>query len=181
MGDSFTTIIAIFLAAILMFIFPLMAVSERTDDVSQLVAETATTDFVDGVRSTGKLTIDSYDKFVQQLASTGNSYSVEMLAQILDSNGTIKTTQVESTKVGENGYYNLYTKQIEEKLGIGSIDGTTKPLVFKEGDLFSATVKNTNTTIAQSLKNFLYKVAGNDTYQIAAQHAGMVTVNGNNR
>ena len=73
MGDSFITIIAIFLAAILMFIFPLMAVSERTDDVSQLVAETATTDFVDNVRSTGKLTIDGYDKFVSQLASTGNS------------------------------------------------------------------------------------------------------------
>mgnify|MGYP001065037120 CR=1 FL=1 len=32
MGDSFVTIIAIFLAAILMFIFPLMSISERTDD-----------------------------------------------------------------------------------------------------------------------------------------------------
>ena len=36
MGDSIITIIAIFLAAILMFIFPLMALSERSDDISQL-------------------------------------------------------------------------------------------------------------------------------------------------
>lgn len=179
MGDSFITIIAIFLAAILMFVFPLMAVSERTDDVSQLVVGTATTDFVDNVRSTGKLTVDGYDKFIHNLASTGNTYSVEMQASILDENPTVKTTQAETTKIGENVYYNLYTSQIEDRLGIGT--GTAKTLVLKEGDLFSATVKNTNTTISQSLKNFLYKVAGNDTYQIAAQHAGMVTVNGNSR
>ena len=36
MGDSLITIIAIFLAAILMFVFPLMSLSERTDDISQL-------------------------------------------------------------------------------------------------------------------------------------------------
>ena len=50
MGDSFVTIIAIFLAAILMFVFPLMSISERTDDVSQLSVQTATTEFVDKVR-----------------------------------------------------------------------------------------------------------------------------------
>ena len=54
MGDSFVTIIAIFLAAILMFVFPLMSISERTDDVSQLSVQTATTEFVDKVRTTGK-------------------------------------------------------------------------------------------------------------------------------
>ena len=47
----------------------------------------------------------------------------------------------------------------------------------KETD-FSVTVKNTNTTIAQIIRNFLYRIAGNDTYQIAAQHGGIVTVNG---
>lgn len=67
MGDSFVTIIAIFLAAILMFVFPLMSISERTDDVSQLSVQTATTEFVDKVRTTGKLTLDDYDKYVQTI------------------------------------------------------------------------------------------------------------------
>ena len=49
MGDSLVTIIAIFLAAILMFVFPLMALSERTDDISQLAVQTGTTEFVDNV------------------------------------------------------------------------------------------------------------------------------------
>jgi len=172
MGDSLMTIIAIFLAAILMFVFPLMSMSDRTDDISQLLVETATTEFVDNVRSTGKLTLDDYDKYVQEISSTGNTYDVEMTAQILDENPGIKTTQAEITKIGENVYYNLYTTQIEDRLKSNST------LKLKEGDIFSVSVKNTNTTISQSLKNFFYKISGNDTYQVAAQHAGMVTVNG---
>ena len=70
MGDSLITIIAIFLAAILMFIFPLMALAERTDDISELSVQTSTTDFVDNVRSTGKLSLDDYDSFLQELVST---------------------------------------------------------------------------------------------------------------
>ncbi len=173
MGDSFVTIIAIFLAAILMFIFPLMSISERTDDVSQLSVQTATTEFVDKVRTTGKLTLDDYDKYMQTITSTGNSFEVSMQAQILDENPGVKTTQAETTKIGENVYYNLYTSQIESRL-----NDNTNRITFKEGDRFSVTVKNTNTTIAQILRNFLYRIAGNDTYQIAAQHAGIVTVNG---
>ena len=122
MGDSFVTIIAIFLAAILMFVFPLMSISERTDDVSQLSVQTATTEFVDKVRTTGKLTLDDYDKYVQTITSTGNSFEVSMQAQILDENPGVKTTQAETTKIGENVYYNLYTSQLENKLS----DSSTK-------------------------------------------------------
>ena len=96
-------------SAILMFVFPLMSISERTDDVSQLSVQTATTEFVDKVRTTGKLTLDDYDKYVQTITSTGNSFEVSMQAQILDENPGVKTTQAETTKIGENVYYNLYT------------------------------------------------------------------------
>lgn len=172
MGDSFITIIAIFLAAVLMFVFPLMSMSERTDDVSQLSVQTATTEFVDSIRTTGKLTADSYDKYLQTLSSTGNSYEVDIQLQILDENPGVKTTQADTTKIGENLYYNLYTSQVEEKL-----DNNGK-ITLKEGDRISVSVKNTNQTISQILKNFFYSLSGNDTYQIFAQHAGIVTVNG---
>lgn len=175
MGDSLITIIAIFLAAVLMFVFPLMAMSERTDDVSQLSVQTATTEFVDNVRATGKLTLEDYDKFIQLITSTGNSFDVEMQAYILDENPSVKTTQAETTKIGESLYYILPTTQLEERLTNSS---TGNKLTLKEGDRFYVTVKNTNTTIAQTLRNFFYSISGNDTYQIAAQHAGIVTVNG---
>ena len=176
MGDSLITIIAIFLAAILMFIFPLMALSERTDDVSQIAVQTATTEFTNNVRTTGKLTLEDYEKFISTIYSTGNTYDVQMQAQILDENPGVKTTQAETTKIGENVYYILYTTQIEERIANSKND----TLTLKEGDRFMVTVKNTNTTIAQTLRNFFYKLSGNDTYQIAAQHGGIVTVNGTN-
>lgn len=172
MGDSLITIVAIFLAAILMFVFPLMAMSERTDDISQLAVQTATTDFVDNVRTTGKLTLEDYEKYLQTITSTGNSFDVDIEVQILDENPGVKTTQAEMTKIGENLYYNLYTSQVEEKL-----DNNGR-ITLKEGDMVSVTVKNTNQTIAQQLKNFFYQLTGNETYQIAAQNAGIVTVNG---
>ena len=108
MSDTLITVVAIALAAILMFVFPLMTMSDRTDDVSQLTIETATTEFVDDVRTTGKLTMDKYSKFVENISSTGNSYDVEMDLQVLDENPGKKTTQAESTKIGENVYYSMY-------------------------------------------------------------------------
>lgn len=172
MSDSLITIVAIFLAAILMFIFPLMSMADRTDDVSSLAVQTTTTEFVDKVRTTGRLTLDDYDQFVATLASTGNSYDIEMTIQHLDENPGVKVTQADITKIGENLYYSEYTTQIEEKL---ENDGRIN---LKEGDIFSTTVKNTNTTIAEMLRGFFYSVSGNDSYQISGQHAGTVGVNG---
>lgn len=172
MGDSLITIIAIFLAAILMFVFPLMSLSERTDDISQLAVQTATTEYVDKIKTTGKMTLDDYEKYLSTITATGNSFEVEMLIQQLDENPGVKTTQAETTKIGENLYYNKYTSQIEDEL-------TSKGrITLKEGDIVSVTVKNTNKTISQMLRNFFYMVSGNDSYQISAQQSGVVAVNG---
>ena len=171
MNDTAMSVIAIFLAAILMFIFPLMSTADRTDDISQQAVQTATTEFVDNIRSTGKITQDKYDSFVSTIAETGNSYDVEIEAQKLDETSRKKTAIASQSKVGENNYYSEYTSQIESELGSnGEYD-------LKEGDLISVTVKNTNKTISQILKNFFYSVTGNNTYNIAAQHSGIVNVN----
>lgn len=176
MSDTLITVVAIALAAVLMFVFPLMTMSDRTDDVSQLSVETATTEFVDDVRTTGRLSLDKYSKFVENIQATGNSYDVEMEVKTLDENPGKKTTQAEATKIGENVYYSVYTSQILDT--ITGDNGKSKTMILKEGDIFSTSVKNTNTTLSQQLKNFFYSVTGNDTYTIAAEHAGIVTANG---
>lgn len=173
MSDTLITIIAIFLAAILMFVFPLMTMSDRTDDISQLTVETATTEFADNIRMTGKITEPLYSKFIESIGATGNTYNVELEAKILDENPGKKATQVDTTKIGENVYYSVFTSQIEDKIFNG---GGTYPL--KEGDIIKVSVKNTNTTLSQQLKNFFYTVTGNDTYTVAAEHSGIVTVTG---
>lgn len=172
MGDSLITIIAIVLAAVLMFIFPLMSVSERNDDIAQLAVQTATIEFIDDVRNTGKITDVNYDKFIQTLAATGNSYEVELEVKKLDENPGKKTAATETNKVGENLYYSVFTSQIEAELS------SSNQYLLKEGDIVSVSVKNTNRTIAQMLRGFFYSLSGSDSYQVAAQHSGVVMANG---
>ena len=105
MGESTMTIIAIFLAAILMFAFPLMAMSDRNDDISQLNAQTLTTEFVDKVRTTGKLTEDDYTKFVEKLSATGDTYDIEFEVSILDENPGKKAVLTATTRIDDVIYF----------------------------------------------------------------------------
>ncbi len=172
MEDILTSIIGIGLAVILMFIFPLITMSDRTDDISQLTVEIATTEFVDDIRQTGKITPDRYDQFVGNLGSTGNTYNIEIEVRILDENPSRKATVQDSSAQGENLYYSVYNSQVNDKLNNG------KEYYLKEGDIVTVSVKNSNQTMAQQLKNFFYTVVGKDIYIIAASHGGMVTATG---
>ncbi len=174
MGDSLITIVAIGLAAVLMFVFPLMSLSERTDDVSELVVQSTTDEFVGEIRTTGKITLDNYEKYLQTISSTGNSFDTEIVVHQIDENPGAKVSEAEMTKIGENVYYSIYTSQVQEEL---NKNGKIK---LKQGDMVTVTVKNTNQTIAQLLRNFFYRISGNDSYQIAAQSNAIVTVNGSN-
>ena len=171
MEDILVSIIGIAIAAILMFIFPLITMSDRTDDISQLTVEIATNEFVDDIRQSGKITTERYNKFVQNIGSTGNTYNIQMEVRILDKNPSRKV--VENTRMtSENVYYSVYNSQIEKILS------ESKDYYLKEGDIVTVSVNNSNQTISQQLKNFFYKVVGEDTYTIASSHGGMVTATG---
>ena len=164
MGDSAMVVVAIFLAAILMFVFPLMTMADKKDDVSTLAIQSMTTEFTDSIRVKGKITQEDYDNFTQALAATGNAYDVDIRLQILDDN----TAKVAIDAIGDNRYYSVYKVQIMNSL----------PLSLKEGDIITVDVTNTNTTIGGQIRNFLYKVTGNNISTITASSSGIVTVNG---
>ena len=146
MSDSLITIVAIFLAAILMFVFPLAAISEMNDQETLALVQSYTTDFVNEIRREGKITQDNYDAYIQRLYATGNSYDVNFDLQIADANPGKKT---ENKYVGDTTYYGVYTTQVEQELERSSV------YRLKEGDHISVSVKNTNTTISQMIKNVL--------------------------
>ena len=174
MSDTLITIIAIGIAAVLLFIFPLVSMSDRTDDIAQLSVQTSTDEFVSQIRTTGKITDDNYNEYVETLSATGNLYNVELEVQVKDENLGKKVSQAQSDKIGENVYYSVYTSQIEDE-----IFGAAKAYFCKEGDMVSVNVHNKNQTIGQQLQNFFYTVTGNDAYTIAASAGGIVTANGN--
>ena len=65
MSDTFITGVAIIWAVVLVIVVPLVVTCQRGDNVSQLDVEALTSNFVDEMRATGKLTLDNYDKFLQ--------------------------------------------------------------------------------------------------------------------
>ncbi len=179
MSDTLITIVAILLAAVLMFIFPLLSVSERSDDISQLSIASATAEFVDNSRAVGKITMDNYTKLITTINATGNSYDVEMEVKILDENIGKKSAWTQGTVIGENVYYSVYTSQIVEVLeDRNGTYGSNGVYTMKEGDIFSVSVKNTNKTLSQTIRGVFYSMSGSDVYSIMAQHSGVVTANG---
>lgn len=173
MDDTLTSIIGLAVAVILMFIFPLITMSDRTDDVSQLTVDIATTEFVDDIRESGKITPDRYSKYIESIGSTGNTYNIELEVKILDENPKRKAIELNKTmETTDNVYYSVYNSQIENELNNGN------DYYLKEGDIVTVSAKNTNQTIAQQLKNFFYTVVGRDTYVIGSSHGGLVTATG---
>lgn len=172
MSDTLITIVAILLAAVLMFIFPLLSVSERSDDISQLSVASATAEFVDNSRAIGKITMDNYSTLISKINATGNSYDVELEVKILDENIGKKSAWTQGSVIGENVYYSVYTSQIVEVLKENGV------YTMKEGDILSASIKNTNKTLSQTIRGVFYSLSGSDVYSIMAQHSGIVTANG---
>lgn len=173
MSDTLITIIGIFLAAVLMFVFPLMTVSNTQDDISQVAVQSLTSEFVNNAATKGKITQDDYNTFLSKLYATGNTYDVQLEHRIMTTN----PNKGQTDQLGENLYYSVYNSAIVDSADTGL--NYNEEYLMKKGDYIVATVKNTNTTIASQIKNFLYSLVGNDTYSIAASDSAPVTNTGN--
>lgn len=173
MSDTLITIIAIFLAAILMFVFPLMMVSSTQDDISQVAVQSLVAEFVNNAATKGKITLAEYNTFASKLYATGNTYSIDLEHKIMTTN----PNKGEVEQLGENLYYSVYNSTIIDGAN-GIYNSTKKEYLMKKGDYLIVTVKNTNTTIASQIKNFLYSVVGKDMYTIAASASALVVNTG---
>ena len=172
MSDTLITVIGIFIAALLMFVFPLMAVSNTQDNITQVAVQSIVAEFVNNVATKGRITPEDYNAFLTRLSATGNSYDVQMEHKIMTTN----PNKGVDDQLGENLYYSVFnTSILDNNTGIYSPLGEYK---LKKGDYFICKVKNTNITIASQVKNFLYSIVGKDTYTIAASASALVVNTG---
>lgn len=169
MNDIIITITVIMLAAVLVFVIPVVTMSDRIDDISQSQIESLVADYVDEIRTTRKITQEKHDKFLANLTATGYSFDVEMEVKVLDENPGKKTSQTVKDKVGENVYYSKFTSQIEEELK--NNNGVVK---LNAGDIVVVTTRNSSSSFAQKIKEVIYKIVGNETANVVASKAGMV-------
>lgn len=168
MYDSTMQVIAIIIVVIIMGGLPLIIVANQMDKTISLSVKTITTEFVNNIRRSGSIEIDEYQKYLEQLGRTGNTYRTSITIQISNQN----LEKLDSLP-NNNIYYTKFNTQVINELE------SNKKLVLNEGDIITVTAENTNLTISQSLRNFIYKVTGNDSGMVAAEVTGMVTATGN--
>ncbi len=154
MKDTLSIIIATILLVILLIILPLYNYFERQDDMSYNVALKSVTALVDEVTQNGYLDQTIYDKFIDRLAQTGNTYDIEIEAQkriiTFDPNSE-EERFIEQYK----SYFNkdIFNSETGHTSNIIDTDNSLKNDIFflDEGDRFSVRIKNTNTTMASAI------------------------------
>jgi len=78
MDGALWKVLAFLLCAVLMFLFPLMAVLDRQDDITYNIVLAECNRFVDTCRDTGYITPDMYQEFTERVNSTGNTYTIRL-------------------------------------------------------------------------------------------------------
>ena len=158
MKDALSMVLAVILLVILIIILPLYNYFERQDDMSYNTALKTVTMFVDEVAQNGYLDQNMYDKFIQRLGATGNSYEIQVEAQKrIITNDPDNTLNQDDPKYIEQYklYYNkdIFNDETGSTSTIISKDNSLKngAFFFDVGDKFYVRIKNTNTTMASAL------------------------------
>lgn len=158
MKDALSMILAVILLVILIIILPLYNYFERQDDMSYNTALKTVTMFVEEVAQNGYLDQNMYDKFIQRLGATGNSYEIQVEAQKrIITNDPDNTLNQDDPKYIEQykSYYNkdIFNDETGSTSTIISKDNSLKngAFFFDVGDKFYVRIKNTNTTMASAL------------------------------
>lgn len=78
MVDGLSKVVAVFIAVILLFIYPITYMADNQEESMRLIVQNATVKFTDSVRDNGYITGEMYDSYLMEIGVTGCSYDVEM-------------------------------------------------------------------------------------------------------
>jgi hypothetical protein len=159
MKDTLSMIVAVIFLVILLVILPLYNYFERQDDMSYNLALKTVTMFVDEVAENGYIDQNMYDKFIERLGTTGNSYDIQIEAKkkiiTIDPENTSPEEGEETYVEQYKSYYNkdIFNDETGKTSNVIDKDNSLKNDIFflDVGDKFYVTVKNTNTTMASAL------------------------------
>ena len=175
MKDILSMVVSVIFLVVLLIILPLYNYFERQDDMSYNLALKAVTTFVDEVSENGYIDQNMYDKFIQRLATTGNSYDIQVEAKkkVYTVDPENPTTDEGETQYIEQfkSYYNkdIFNDETGQTSNIIDKDNSLKDDVFflDVGDKFYVTLKNTNTTMATALLNIIVSDSTNQKINIS--------------
>jgi rubrerythrin len=76
--DPFLRFIAILIAVILVIMLPLQYLAQEQDEIIQGTVDTLSAEFADTARYQGHITTEMYEKYLEALGKTGDSYDIEL-------------------------------------------------------------------------------------------------------
>lgn len=172
MRDNISIIFAALIGVFLVVLLPLFSLLDRQDSMAYNVVLTATTNFVDKIRTNGFIDNESYNNYIAAMASTGNTYKVKIKAykkilinEIDDQGNVIKDAFIE-----EKELYN--TKDILEQLDLSinkPVSGSTyknNVYLFNKDDEIYVSVENTNLTTGSIIYSLLADVSNQKVVDI---------------
>ena len=173
MKDNISIIFAAIIGTFLIVILPLFSILDRQDSMSYNVVLTQTTKFVDDVRNKGFIDRESYYNYISALASTSNTYKVDIeaykkvLIHATDENGDI----IENEWVEEIELYNTrdILKVIDSENTSYNIDTgkTNNVYLFDENDEIYVKVRNTNITAGSIIYKLIAGTANTEVINIS--------------
>jgi len=165
MKDNISIIFAALIGVFLVVLLPLFSLLDRQDSMAYNVVLTATTNFVDKIRTDGFIDRDSYNNYIAAMASTGNTYKVrikaykKLLINDTDNDGNI----IADSYIEEKELYN--TQDILKQLELGAGEKTEESIyknntyLFNKNDEIYVSVENTNITTGSIIYSLLANVS----------------------
>ncbi|PKM95300.1 MAG: hypothetical protein CVU84_06370 [Firmicutes bacterium HGW-Firmicutes-1] len=174
MGNSIGKIFTVFLAVLLLFIYPLIQMFQQQESTTRNFVYIETTKLVDAVRNIGNLTPQMYEEYTSKLAATNNYYNISLEHQHRKYDPVYEDPLDLSTFKEDFGvnYSAFYTNDILDILF--PVDGRLQnKYEFSRGDYFLIRVVNKNKTLATRVGQLLY---GSElpTETIFVQYGGMI-------
>lgn len=165
--NAFSKIVAFLLAAIILFLGPLLYIAQKQDAISQVYVSDETTKFVNSIKNTGFLTSVMYMDYIKKIDQTNNLYKIE----IIHSHKVVEPLYDEDTGTFLNDYNIYYTNTYQDEV-LNTFD-QGEDYQFSRGDYLSVTVVNRSKTLATKLMELFYRADIPDE-QILVTYGGMI-------
>lgn len=156
MGNTIGKVFTLFIAVLLLVIYPLMQLFQQQEFTTRMFVYTETTKLVDAVRNTGYLTARMYEEYTSKLSATNMLYDIDLEHQHRKYDPIYENPSDASTFKNDYGihYSGYYTKEILEVL---FPDNNTGSELYRlsQGDYFVVKVINKNKTSAVKMSQLL--------------------------
>lgn len=162
----------------LLYIYPMQSAFEQQDQIAYNMAYQATTNFVDAVRNKGYISPIMYNDFVRELG-TSNLYDIQLEHKAKQYHPIYSDPEDPDSFTGQTDvfYDGKYTKEVMATLfpeGMTSDRSESRKYYMRTGDFFSVTVRNTNTTKAALIRDFLTGSESIGYNRIYIPYGGMI-------